>query len=183
MRAEDLGLAGAMLVHMAPHGDDRGMLTETYDARAMAAIGIDTVFVQDIHSVSAPVGTLRGLHYQEPPAAQAKLLRVLKGRILDVFLDIRHDSPTFGQHGGVELAGHDWKAIYIPIGFAHGFVTLEPNTEVAYKTSDHYAPELAKGIAWDDPALDIDWRLGDREPVLSGRDHDWPPFAGHDPAF
>ena len=183
MRAEDLGLEGAKLVHMTPHGDDRGTLTETYDARAMAAMGIDTVFVQDLHSVSAPVGTLRGLHYQEPPAAQAKLLRVLRGRVWDVIVDIRRDSATYGRHLGVELAGHDWRAIYVPTGFAHGFCTLEPDTEVAYKTSAHYAPELAKGIAWDDPALDIDWRLAGREPVLSGRDHDWPTLADHEPVF
>ena len=119
----------------------RDLLSETYSQRALADVGIKVEFVQDNHSLSVPQGTLRGLHFQAPPAAQAKLVRVVRGTILDVAVDIRVGSPSFGQHVCCELSAREWNQVYIPEGFAHGFCTLEPDTEVIYKVSDYYAPD------------------------------------------
>ena len=176
MHAEPLAIADVRLVHLDRHGDDRGHFMETYDTQAFADVGIDTVFVQDALSVSAPAGTLRGLHFQAPPRAQAKLVRVARGRAFDVVVDMRRGGETFGRHVAVVLAD-DGRQLFVPAGFAHGFLTLEPDTEIIYKLSDHYAPETAGGIQWDDPALGIDWPLGGREPLLSDRDSTWPPLA------
>ena len=159
------------------HGDHRGFFSEVYKRPEMEAAGIDLAFIQDNHSLSGAVGTLRGLHFQSPPQAQAKLVRVTRGRILDVAVDIRRASPTFGRHVAVELSAENWKQIFVPTGFAHGFVTLEPDTEVLYKVDALYAPANDHGLAFDDPALGIDWRLPLDRLVLSEKDRKHPKLA------
>jgi len=135
------------------HGDARGWFTESYSVPAFAALGIACTFVQDNHSLSAPAFTLRGLHFQTPQRGQDKLIRCIRGRIFDVAVDIRKGSPTYGRWVGAELSAENGHQLFVPIGFAHGFLTLEPDCEVTYKCSDTYAPEADGGIRWDDPAL------------------------------
>ena len=154
------------------HEDERGFFSETYNRRALADAGVEEEFVQDNHSLSVAQGTLRGLHFQAPPAAQAKLVRVVRGAIFDVAVDIRVGSPSFGQHESWELSAGNGKQIYIPKGFAHGFCTLEPDTEVIYKVSDYYAPEHERGVLWNDLALGIEWPVSD--PLLSEKDRSHP---------
>lgn len=156
------------------HGDHRGFFSEVWSRRALESAGIDIDFVQDNHSLSAEPGTLRGLHFQSPPYAQAKLVRVLRGSILDVAVDLRRGSPTCGRHVAVELSAGNWRQLLVPRGFAHGFVTLEPMTEVFYKVDAFYAPAHDKGLRWDDPELAIDWRLAGRTPILSAKDREQP---------
>jgi dTDP-4-dehydrorhamnose 3,5-epimerase len=151
-------------------GDERGFFSETYSEVAMKAAGLPTLWVQDNHSYSAAQGVLRGLHYQMDPKAQDKLVRVVKGRIFDVAVDIRDGSPTFGKWVSLEVSAEKWNQIFVPRGFAHGFVTLEPNTEVVYKVTNIYAPELDRCIRWDDPAIGIDWPLNGLAPQLSAKD-------------
>jgi dTDP-4-dehydrorhamnose 3,5-epimerase len=159
------------------HGDHRGFFSETYSRKAFAASGIECEFVQDNHSLSAEEGVLRGLHFQIPPMAQCKLLRVVRGAILDVAVDIRRSSPTFGKHVAEVISAENWKQIFIPTGFAHGFRTLEPNTEVIYKVSTFYSPEHDRGIRWNDPAIGIDWGVDESRAVLSDRDRKHPMLA------
>ncbi len=154
------------------HRDARGFFSEPYSRRALAEAGIDTEFVQDNHSLSVPRGTLRGLHFQAPPAAQAKLVRVVRGAIFDVAVDIRAGSPSYGRHVSCRLSAKEWNQLYVPVGFAHGFCTLEPDTEVIYKVSGYYAPEHDRGLLWNDPALAIDWPVS--EPLLSEKDRSLP---------
>lgn len=158
------------------HGDTRGWFTETYNRNTFAALGIDVTFVQDNHSLSAPAFTLRGLHFQTPPRGQDKLVRCIRGRIFDVAVDIRAGSPTYGQWLGAELSAENGHQLFIPIGFAHGFVTLEPDCEVTYKCSDSYAPQADSGIAWD--SIGIDWPLPPGVmPELSPKDARQPALA------
>jgi dTDP-4-dehydrorhamnose 3,5-epimerase len=157
-------------------GDHRGFFSEVYSRRACEAAGIATEFVQDNHSLSGPRGTVRALHYQLAPMAQAKLVRVTRGTILDVAVDIRRSSPTFGRQVSCELSAANWKQMWIPVGFAHGFVTLEPDTEVIYKVTEYYSPQHERGIRWNDPDLAIDWGIDPVEAVLSGRDTAHPFF-------
>ncbi len=153
------------------HGDARGWFTETYNRDTFAGLGIDCIFVQDNHSLSAPPFTLRGLHFQTPPRAQDKLVRCIRGRIFDVAVDIRDGSPTRGQWVGAELSAENGLQLFVPVGFAHGFLTLEPDCEVVYKCSDTYAPDHDAGIAWDDRAVGIDWPLpAGTLPELSAKD-------------
>jgi dTDP-4-dehydrorhamnose 3,5-epimerase len=161
----------------ARHGDQRGFFSETYSRRKLRELGIDVEFVQDNHSLSAQRGVVRGLHFQVPPMAQAKLLRVTRGSILDVAVDIRRSSPTFGRHAAAVISAENWRQVYVPIGFAHGFVTLEDNTEVIYKVSDYYSPAHERGIRWDDPRLGIAWGIDAAKAVLSPRDRVHPPLA------
>lgn len=156
--------------------DPRGWFSETFNRRVYAAVGLDTEFVQDNCSLSVQAGTVRGLHFQIAPHAQGKLVRVGKGAIFDVALDLRDGSPTYGQHVSAELSERNRKQIWIPIGFAHGFCTLEPDTEVIYKVSDYFAPECERGLRWDDPALNIDWPLSSANATLSEKDRDLPGF-------
>ncbi|MFN6978836.1 MAG: dTDP-4-dehydrorhamnose 3,5-epimerase [Gemmobacter sp.] len=164
-------------------GDDRGWFSETWSRRALAAQGIDVAFVQDNQSFSRPVHTLRGLHMQRPPHAQAKLVRVLRGRILDVAVDIRRASPTYGRWVAVELSAADGRQLFIPEGFLHGFVTREPETEVAYKCNAYYAPDCEGAVRWDDPDLAIDWGIAPGDAVLSAKDAAAPAFRDLDTPF
>ena len=165
-------------------GDDRGWFTETFNARNFARVGIAEPFVQDNHSLSRPVGTLRGLHFQTPPHGQAKLVRCIRGRILDVAVDVRRGSPTYGRHVAAELSAENGEQLFIPVGFAHGFVTLEPDTEVTYKVTDFYAPECDGGIRWNDPDIGIDWPLAAASgPVLSPKDEKLPFLKDFDSPF
>jgi dTDP-4-dehydrorhamnose 3,5-epimerase len=159
------------------HGDHRGFFSEVYSRKAMADVGIADEFVQDNHSMSAARGVLRGLHYQVGSAAQAKLVRVTKGAILDIAVDIRRNSPTFGWHVAAELSAENWLQIYVPVGFAHGFVTLQENTEVIYKVTTLYSPKDERGIRWNDPALQINWGIDESQAVLSDRDRKHPMLA------
>ncbi len=156
------------------HQDARGFLSESYSHRAFQAAGIDDVFVQENHSHSVGSWTLRGLHFQSPPQAQAKLVRVVRGRIWDVAVDLRRFSPTFGRYAAATLSADGGTQLYVPVGFAHGFLTLEPDCEIIYKVSAYYAPQHDKGIAWDDSDLKIAWPLAGRQPVLSEKDQSQP---------
>lgn len=163
-------------------GDARGFFAETWSRPKMAEAGIDIDFVQDNHSFSAAAGTVRGLHFQAPPRAQDKLVRCGRGRLWDVAVDIRAGSPTYGHWYGTELSFENGRQLLVPAGFAHGFVTLEPDTEIVYKCSDTYAPETEGALLWNDPDLAIDWPLPG-EPVLSEKDAAAPRFAGFESPF
>jgi dTDP-4-dehydrorhamnose 3,5-epimerase len=170
------------LIHPRRFGDARGWFTESYNRDAFAALGIDCVFVQDNHSLSRSAFTLRGLHFQMPPRAQDKLVRCIRGRIFDVVVDIRDGSPTYGQWIGAELSAENGDQLFIPAGFAHGFLTLEPDCEVLYKCSDTYAPGQEGGIAWD--SADIDWPIPDGTmPELSAKDREQPTLADFTSTF
>lgn len=177
LSVEDTAIPAVKIVTPKKFGDHRGFFSEVYKQSDMAAAGIDLVFVQDNHSLSAQIGTLRGLHFQSAPFAQDKLVRVTKGRVLDVAVDLRASSTTFGHHVAVELSAENWRQLLVPIGFAHGFVTLEPDTEVLYKVTAPYGPANDHGLAFDDPALGIDWRLTHDELVLSDKDRKHPRLA------
>lgn len=163
--------------------DDRGWFTEVHSDAAFRALGIDCRFVQDNHSLSRPVHTLRGLHFQTPPFAQAKLVRCIRGSIFDVAVDLRRGSPTFARWIGVELSAANGDQLFVPEGFAHGFLTLEPDTEVTYKVSAPYAPDCDGGIRWDDPAIAVAWPLAGTDPVLSAKDAALPSLAGFQSPF
>lgn len=164
--------------------DQRGWFMESYNRQRAAELGIDVEFVQDNHSLSRPVGTVRGLHFQTPPHAQAKLIRCLRGAIFDVAVDLRRGSPSYGKWVGCELSAENGTQLFVPVGFAHGFVTLEDDCEVAYKTSAHYAPDCDAGLAWDDADIAVDWGLGDgTTPVLSGKDTKLPKLTDFDTPF
>jgi len=165
------------------HVDNRGFFSEAYTKRDYAAIGIRNEFVQDNHSLSRKKGVVRGLHFQIAPYAQAKLLRVLRGAIFDVVVDIRRGSPTFGQHIATVLSDADWNQIFVPAGFAHGFCTLQPETEILYKVDHYYSPAHDRGIRWNDPALGIAWPVAEQEAELSDKDRKHPLLAEAPPAF
>lgn len=155
-------------------GDQRGFFSETYNRRALAERGIDLEFVQDNHSLSRPKGTIRGLHYQSPPLAQDKLVRVVRGSILDVAVDLRRGSPTYGEHVAAVISARAWNQVLVPIGFAHGFCTLESDTEVVYKATNYYSPEHEHGILWNDPQLGIEWPVSEETAVVSPKDRRLP---------
>lgn len=176
-------LPDVKIIEPAKFGDDRGFFSEVFKKCDLSVAGVDFEPVQDNHSLSAEVGTVRGLHFQGPPSAQAKLVRVTRGAILDIAVDIRVGSPTFGQHVSVELSADNWRQVFVPKGFAHGFCTLQPNTEVLYKVDAYYDPTVDFGIAWDDPALSIDWRLEKTAPALSEKDKKHPVLSELKPVF
>jgi dTDP-4-dehydrorhamnose 3,5-epimerase len=179
---EKSAIADVKIITVKKFGDRRGFFSEIYNRRDMVEAGIDLDFVQDNLAFSADRGTLRGLHFQSPPFAQDKLLRVTRGRVLDVAVDLRQSSPSFGQHVSVELSAENWRQIFVPIGFAHGYVTLEPDTEVLYKVSNYYAPQHDHGLIWNDPALGIDWGIAADQAILSEKDRKHPTLA-HLPKF
>lgn len=152
------------------HSDSRGHFFEIYSKKNFFEHGIDVEFVQDNHSLSISAGTLRGLHFQAPPHAQAKLVWCTRGAIFDVAVDIRIGSPNFGQWQGFELTAKNGNQLYVPIGFAHGFMTLEPNSEISYKCSDYYAPDFEGAVSWNDPDLGISWPIKE-QPILSPKDN------------
>lgn len=174
MQIEKTKLDGVLVITPRRFGDDRGFFSESWSRKLLASHGIDIDFVQDNHSVSSAVNTVRGLHFQSPPHAQAKLVRCGKGRLFDVAVDIRAGSPTYGQWIGEELSFENGKQLLIPAGFLHGFSTREPDTEICYKCSDYYAPECDGAVRWD--SVGIDWNLtGD--PILSAKDTAAPALA------
>lgn len=173
------------LLQIAPvkHGDQRGFFSETFRTDKAVASGIDAPFVQDNHVRSTQRGVLRGLHFQLDPKAQGKLVRCAHGAILDVAVDIREGSPTYRQHVAVELSEDNWQQLWVPPGFAHGYVTLTSECEVIYKVTEYYAPECDRGIAWDDPALGIDWQVPAAEIILSDKDRRQPQLRDVAPLF
>jgi dTDP-4-dehydrorhamnose 3,5-epimerase len=154
--------------------DDRGWFSETFHEQRLRDLGITCRFVQDNRSSSKRAGTLRGLHFQVPPAAQAKLVSVLRGRILDVAVDVRRGSPTYGKHIAMELSAESGHQVYIPVGFAHGFLALEDDVEVMYKVSDYYAPVHDNGIRWNDPDVAIPWPYRETDIIISDKDRQLP---------
>ncbi|MER8823829.1 dTDP-4-dehydrorhamnose 3,5-epimerase [Mesorhizobium sp. M0991] len=173
----NLSLDGVLEITPKRFADARGFFSETYNAAGLAKAGIDLVFVQDNHSLSTAAGVLRGLHYQLPPFAQAKLVRVVRGAILDLAVDIRKSSPTFGKWVSLEVSAERWNQILVPTGFAHGFVTLAENTEVIYKVTSPYSPAQDRGIRFDDPAIGIEWPTFPNGLVLSDKDRNAPLLA------
>jgi len=159
------------------HADERGFFSEVFKEGVLQQNGIDVHFVQDNHSLSLGKGVVRGLHFQVPPFAQAKLLRVISGSIFDVAVDIRWDSPSFGRHVGVMLSAREWNQIFIPEGFAHGYCTLDPDTEVIYKVNRYYSAEHDRGLLWNDPSLGIAWPFKLSEVLLSDKDRKHPVLA------
>lgn len=162
------------IIYVQTFADKRGLFSETYNQRAWSVSGVDTVFVQDNCSISFFKNTLRGLHFQVPPFAQQKLVRVGRGRALDIVVDIRHGSPTYGRYVSSVLSAEAGNQILVPIGFAHGIMSLEDDTEISYKVSNFYSAEHDRGLRWDDPMIAIDWELEGREPILSERDQKHP---------
>ncbi len=156
--------------------DDRGFFSETFNAASLREGGLDEAFVQDNHVLSRDAGVIRALHFQVAPSAQGKLVRVVRGAIFDVAVDIRHGSPTFGQHVTHRLSAENWQQIWVPVGFAHGYCTLEPDTEVIYKVTDFYDPANERGIQFDDPALGIAWPYARADARLSGKDLEYRPL-------
>jgi dTDP-4-dehydrorhamnose 3,5-epimerase len=184
MEVEPLAIPDVKLIRPKRFGDARGFFSEVYSRAAFAKAGIAIDFVQDNHSLSAQVGTIRGLHFQTAPFAQDKLVRVIRGRILDVAVDLRRGSPTFGRHVSAEISAANWTQILVPIGFAHGFCTLEPDTEVVYKVSNVYAPANDGGVLWNDPDLGIAWPIASGgTPVLSDKDAKLPRLRDLPPLF
>ncbi|MCV9910492.1 dTDP-4-dehydrorhamnose 3,5-epimerase [Brucella sp. HL-2] len=177
MQVRSLGLDGVLEINPRKFGDDRGFFSETYNAKSFAEAGIDLNFVQDNHSYSAAKGVVRGLHYQLPPFAQDKLVRVIRGSILDVAVDIRKSSPTFGRWVSLEVSAKKWNQILVPQGFAHGFMTLVEDTEVIYKVTSYYSPEHDRSIRFNDPAIGIDWPISSSSVQLSDKDQKAPLFA------
>ena len=182
MEIKKTKIPGVALLQFRRFSDHRGFFAETYSQRVCAKLGIDVGFVQDNHSLSAAVGTLRGLHFQGPPHAQAKLVRCGRGAIFDVAVDIRRGSPTYGKWVGYTLSAENGTQLYIPEGFAHGFITLQPDSEIVYKCSDYYAPEVEGAVHWSDPDIGIEWPLSNT-PVLSEKDELAPRLADFESPF
>jgi dTDP-4-dehydrorhamnose 3,5-epimerase len=174
MLVEDTALAGVKVVTPRKFEDHRGFFSETYSQKVFEQAGLRFQFVQDNHSLSAQAGTTRGLHFQTPPFAQDKLIRVTRGATFEVAVDLRASSATYGRHVGVRLSAKNWRQLLVPVGFAHGFCTLEPDTEVLYKVTNYYSAAHDMGLAWDDPALGIDWPVTGDEAILSDKDRKHP---------
>lgn len=177
MNIANVSLSEVKIMSLKKHEDSRGFLSEVYTKRAFEAEGDEIEFMQDNHSFSAKKGTVRGLHFQTPPVAQHKLVRVVRGSVFDVVVDLRRSSFSYGQHVSVVLSAPAWNQVLVPIGFAHGFMTLEEDTEVIYKVSDYYSPDHDKGLLWNDPALGIQWPVPAKEALLSERDRAHPRLA------
>lgn len=171
------------LIRTKRFGDDRGWFSETYSEAKLTGLGITDRFVQDNQSFSKFAGTIRGIHFQRPPHAQAKLVRCVRGRILDYAVDLRRGSPTYGRHVAAELSAENGDQLYVPVGFGHAFVTLEPDVEVAYKVSDVYAPDCDGGVLWSDAAIGIAWPLPPGGPTLSAKDAQLPTLAQFESPF
>lgn len=177
MIIERLAIPDVILIRPKKFGDSRGFFSETWNRDVFRKEGIDLDFVQDNHSLSVEKGVLRGLHFQSPPRAQDKLVRCTKGSILDVAVDIRTGSPTYGHYVSAVISAENWTQIFVPKGFAHAFLTLEPNTEVQYKVTDYYAPECDGSILWNDPEIGIDWGVEAESVTLSDKDRNAPKLS------
>ena len=181
MQIEETSLKGVFILSPKIFGDDRGWFFESYSKRTLEKLGIKCEFVQDNHSKSSAIHTLRGIHFQKNPSCQSKLVRCTAGRIMDYAVDLRKDSPDYLKWVGVELSAENKKQIFIPKGFGHAFLTLEENCEVMYKTDDFYSPECDGGIRWNDPDIGIDW--GNINPILSEKDKKTPFIKEYTPEF
>lgn len=183
MQIEATDLPGVVIITPARFGDARGFFSECWSHRKLAQAGIDLDFVQDNHSLSAQIGTVRGLHFQAPPHAQDKLVRCGRGALLDVAVDVRKGSPSYGASVAVELSEENGRQLLVPKGFLHGFVSLRPNTEILYKCTDYYAPECDGAVLWNDPGLSIDWGIAPDHAHLSAKDAEAQAFADFDSPF
>lgn len=183
MFIRELGLGGVLEICPQKHQDKRGFFSEVFNSDALKKHGIDIDWVQDNHSYSSEKWVLRGLHYQKSACAQDKLVRVIRGAIWDIAVDIREGSPTFQQWVGLEVSAEKWNQILIPKGFAHGFITLEADTEVVYKVSSHYSPEHDASIRFDDPDIGIDWKYGKEKLTVSAKDEAAPGLAESQTGF
>jgi dTDP-4-dehydrorhamnose 3,5-epimerase len=183
LEIHSLGLDGVLEIRPQRFGDERGFFSEVWSAERMREAGFDIDWVQDNHSYSAAKGVLRGLHYQLPPAAQKKLIRVSRGSIFDVAVDIRQGSPSFGRWAGVVVSAQAWNQVLVPEGFAHGFLTLEEDCEVQYKVDAPYRPDLERAIRFDDPQIGIDWPLPADALTLSAKDRIAPLLADAETGF
>lgn len=183
MLIEKTPLAGLVVLTPTRFGDNRGFFSESWSHKRMQEHGLDLDYVQDNHSLSSAVGTVRGLHYQSPPHAQAKLVRCGRGLLFDVAVDIRRGSPTYGQWFGTELSFENGKQMLIPAGFLHGFATRAPDTEIIYKCTDYYAPDCDGAVRFDDPAIGVDWGVDAGAAVLSEKDMRAPLLADIDNKF
>ncbi len=181
MQVEKTFIEGLYVIEPEVFGDHRGWFTETYSKIKLEEAGLKADFVQDNHSLSGKKGTLRGLHFQNAPKTQTKLIRCSRGAVLDVVVDLRPGSPTYKKWFGVELSAENFRQLWIPKGFAHGFLTLRDDCEIQYKVDEYYAPECDRSIRFDDPEIGIDWGIED--PVLSGKDLDAPFLSGSDANF
>lgn len=180
---ETTEIDGVRILSPSIHQDNRGYFTEIYNKKTFSSCGIDIDFIQDNQSYSKSRGVIRGIHFQTPPFAQDKLVRVVKGSIFDVAVDLRAGSPTYGKHVSVTLRAGDGRQLLVPIGFGHAFCTLEADTEVIYKVSNYYAPQHDDGIRWDDPSLAIEWPIAAHEALLSPKDRALPTLTGRKPPF
>lgn len=176
MKVIDTPFTEVKIIQLDSHPDDRGLFVETWNAEHLNFLNAKPEWVQDCFSLSRQKGTLRGLHFQLPPAEQSKLVRASKGSLYDVVVDVRHGSPTFGHHFSIILRSNEHKQLYVPSGFAHGFCTLEDDTEITYKIAGPYAPELSGGILWNDPDLGIDWPIDEADAILSEKDQAYLPL-------
>ena len=183
MQIERFPIDGVLLITPTKRLDPRGFFSEVYRSDVFAAEGIAAAFVQDNHLFSHPRGVLRGMHFQIPPHAQGKLVRCIKGSILDVAVDIRRGSPTFGRHVAAELSASNFRQLWVPPGFAHGYLTLEANCEVLYKVTDYWAPNCEKGLAWNDPTVAVNWGIPEDELTLADKDRGNPTLDELEPAF
>jgi dTDP-4-dehydrorhamnose 3,5-epimerase len=183
MQIQRFTIPDLLLIRPVKHADARGFFSEVYRSDALLAEGVNTQFVQDNHVYSQNSGVLRGLHFQTPPHAQGKLVRCIKGAILDVAVDIRVGSPTFGHYVAAELSAANWQQLWVPPGFAHGYLTLEVACEVLYKVTQYWNPGAERGIAWDDPALAINWGISPLDVTIAERDRDYPLLRDMEPVF
>jgi dTDP-4-dehydrorhamnose 3,5-epimerase len=170
VRIEDTPLQGVKVLTPNRIGDSRGFFAESYNYRVLTEFGIEIEFVQDNHSLSSVVGTVRGLHFQCPPSDQGKLVRCGRGALYDVVVDIRLGSPTYGKWYGIDLTFENGRQLLVPAGFAHGFITRQPDTEIVYKCSNYYAPEAEGSLLWNDPVIGIDWNIDSDDALLSEKD-------------
>lgn len=175
MHIQPMDIPDVLLITPHRHADERGFFSEVFQRAALQKVGVVDEWIQDNQAYSAQAGVLRGLHWQAPPFAQAKLVRVLRGAVFDVAVDLRRRSPSFGRHVALELSAQNWRQLYVPSGFAHGYCTLQPDTEVLYKVSAPYAPAHEGGLLWCDPTLAIPWPMQPTQ--LSARDRRWPTLS------
>ncbi|TNE67280.1 MAG: dTDP-4-dehydrorhamnose 3,5-epimerase [Alphaproteobacteria bacterium] len=183
MEIEETAIPDVKILTPKRFGDDRGFFSETFNQKLFDAAAPGQQFVQDNHSLSREAGVIRGLHFQTPPFAQGKLVRVITGAVLDVVVDIRRGSPTYGQHVGVELSADNWRQLWVPAGFAHAFCTLVPDTAFFYKVTNYYSPEHDSGLAFDDPDLGIEWPVAPEKAILSGKDRKQQAWKGFESPF